>query len=144
MLHATFTQGNWGDSKLLMVGSQFGNLTIGPSFDHNLCFICPNWSCEPILDIYVPRTFQWCKELFNLMGFDPCNFFLKIRESIRTPTLKVGVHLGVWRFNSPTLPYSQPLGSMKSDSQASFLACAFASFCLGCEPNARVVTICTF
>jgi len=29
------------------------------------------------------------------MGFDPCNFFLKIWESIGTPTPKVGTHLGV-------------------------------------------------
>jgi hypothetical protein len=32
------------------------------------------------------------------MGFDPCNYSLKIRESIETPTLKVGTHLGVWGF----------------------------------------------
>jgi len=32
------------------------------------------------------------------MGFDPCNLPLKIRESIGTPTPKMGVHLGVWRF----------------------------------------------
>jgi hypothetical protein len=29
------------------------------------------------------------------MGFDPCNCFLKIQESIETPTPKVGAHLGV-------------------------------------------------
>jgi hypothetical protein len=41
------------------------------------------------------------------MGFDPCNCFLKIWDSIRMLTPKVGVHLGVWRFipsHSPTLP----------------------------------------
>jgi len=32
------------------------------------------------------------------MGFDPYNCSLKIQESIRTPTPKVGVHLGVWGF----------------------------------------------
>jgi hypothetical protein len=40
------------------------------------------------------------------MGFDPCTFSLKIRESIETPTPKVGAHLSVWRFipsHSPTL-----------------------------------------
>jgi hypothetical protein len=39
------------------------------------------------------------------MGFDPYNQFLKIQESIGTPTPKVGVHLGMWRFilsDSPT------------------------------------------
>jgi hypothetical protein len=29
------------------------------------------------------------------MGFDPYNCSLKIRESIKTPTPKVGAHLGV-------------------------------------------------
>jgi len=29
------------------------------------------------------------------MGFGPYNYSLKIRESIRTPTPKVGAHLGV-------------------------------------------------
>jgi hypothetical protein len=30
------------------------------------------------------------------MGFDPCNYSLKIWESIGTLIPKVGVHLGVW------------------------------------------------
>jgi hypothetical protein len=29
-------QGNWVDSRLLVVGSQIANLTLGLSFDHNL------------------------------------------------------------------------------------------------------------
>jgi hypothetical protein len=58
-------QGKQGDSWLLVVGSQIGNLTHEPSFDHNLCFKYTNESCEPILDIYVSRTFQWYKENFN-------------------------------------------------------------------------------
>jgi hypothetical protein len=40
------------------------------------------------------------------MNFDPFNHALKIRESIKTQTPKVGVHLGVWGFipsYSPTL-----------------------------------------
>jgi hypothetical protein len=32
------------------------------------------------------------------MGFDPCNYSLKIRESIETPIPKVGAYLGVWGF----------------------------------------------
>ncbi len=44
------------------------------------------------------KRFQWYKKLFNVMGFDPCNRSLKIRESIGTPTPKVGVHLGVCGF----------------------------------------------
>ncbi len=107
MLHATYKKGNWGDSWLLVVGNQIGNLSLDPSFGHNLCLKCPNGSCEPILDIYVQRDFQWYKEIFNTMGFDPCNRSLKIWKSTGTPTPKVRVPLGVWRFilsHSPTLP----------------------------------------
>jgi hypothetical protein len=59
MSHTTYMQENRGDSRLLMVKSQIVNLTSNPSFGHNLCSKYPNGSCEPILDIYVPRYFQW-------------------------------------------------------------------------------------
>ncbi len=107
MWHTTYTQGNWGNSWLLMVGSQITNLTSGPSFGHNLCFKCPNGSLEPISDIYVPRASQWHKKIFNPMGFNPYNYSLKIWESNGIPTPKMGVHLEVWGFippHSPTLP----------------------------------------
>jgi hypothetical protein len=110
MSHATFTQGNWGDSKLLVVGSQTTSLTPDLSFGHNLCFKCPNESCEPTLDIYVPRVFQWYKELFNITGFDLYNRSLKIWESTETPTPNMGAHLGVWVFilsHSPIFSTSQ-------------------------------------
>jgi hypothetical protein len=87
MWHATCTQGNQGISQLLVVRSQTANLTPNPSFGHNLCFRCPNGWCKPISDIYVPKDFQWYKERFNPMSFDPCNHLLKIE-----------VHLGVWGF----------------------------------------------
>ncbi len=57
MLRATCTQGNWVDSRLLMVMNQIANLTPNPSFGHNLCFKSPNGSCEPILDICVLINF---------------------------------------------------------------------------------------
>jgi hypothetical protein len=98
MWHATCTQGNMVDSQLLVVGSQIVNLILGPSFDHNLCFRCPNESCKPISDIYVPRAFQWYKERLNSMIFFPYNRSRKIQEFTGTPTPKVGVPLGVWRF----------------------------------------------
>jgi hypothetical protein len=98
MFHATCTQGNWGDSRLLVVKSQIVNLTSGPSFGYNLCVKCPNGSWKPILDIYVSRSFQWYKELLNPMAFDPCNYSLKISDSTRTPIPKVGAPLGVWGF----------------------------------------------
>ncbi len=74
------------------------------------------------------------------MGFDPWNRSLKNRDSIGTPTPKVKVHLGVWRFNSPTLPYSQPPMNMMCDSQASLLARIFASLYFRREPKAKVAT----
>ncbi len=68
MSHVAYTRGNWVDFDLF--------------FGHNLCFRCPNGRCKPILDIYVSITFQWYKELFEVMSFDPCNCAVKIRESI--------------------------------------------------------------
>jgi len=58
MSHATYTQGNQVNSKLLVVGNQIANLIPGLSFGHNLCLRCPNGSCEPILNIYVSIAFQ--------------------------------------------------------------------------------------
>jgi len=106
MSHATCMQGNRGDFLLLVVGGQIANLIPGLSFDHNLCFRCPNGLCKPISNIYVPRVFQWYKGRFNPMNFDPCNGPLKIWESIKSLTPKVGAFLGVWGFlpsHSPTL-----------------------------------------
>jgi hypothetical protein len=98
MSHANCMQGNRVDSQILAIRSQIANLTPNPSFGHNLCFKCPNGSFDPTLDLYVPRDFQWQKELPNLMGFDPCNHSLKIWESIEILTPKMGAHLGVWAF----------------------------------------------
>jgi len=98
MWHATCMQVNKGDSWLLMVGNQIGNLTFGPFFGHNLCFEFPNGSCELILGIQIPRAFQWYKDLFNPMSFDLWNRPLNIRESIEALTPKVGTHFGVWGF----------------------------------------------
>jgi hypothetical protein len=47
---------------------------------------------------YLRLNFQWYKEFFNLMNFDLLNHSLKIRDSIRTPTPKMGVPLGVCGF----------------------------------------------
>jgi hypothetical protein len=109
MSHATCTQGNRVNSRLLMVGSQIAKLTPNFSFGHNLCFRCPNGSCEPILYIYISISFQWYKKLFNPMGFDPYICPLKIQKSIGTPIPKMGIHLGVWRFipsHSFALPWA--------------------------------------
>jgi hypothetical protein len=119
-----------------MVGSQIGTLTLDLYFNHNLCFKYSNGSCEPILNIYISRIFQWYKELFNPMSFDPLKLLSedsRIHQDFNSPS---GNPLGnVW-VHSLTLSYT--LGSMKCDSQASFLACTFASLCFGCEPKAKV------
>jgi len=64
-------------------------------FGHNLCFRCPNGSCEFILDIYILIAFQWYKKKFNPLGLDPCTHSLNIRESTETPVPKVEAPLGV-------------------------------------------------
>ncbi|CAK9872130.1 unnamed protein product [Sphagnum jensenii] len=56
--HSQFELREEVDSRLLVVGSQIGILTPGPSFAHNLGYRCPNRECEGIFDIYVSRPFQ--------------------------------------------------------------------------------------
>jgi len=51
MLHSSRRRREEVDSRLLVVGSQTGSLTPGPSFAHNLGCRCPNGQCEAILDI---------------------------------------------------------------------------------------------
>jgi hypothetical protein len=136
MLQATYMQGNWVDSLLLVVESQIVNLTLDLSFGHNLCFRCPNGWCEPILDIYVPRSFQWYKERFKPLRFDRCNRLLRIWEFTRTPTPKVEPLGGV---RVPhTLSHSQEYVVWLP---VSFLARNLANPCLGHEPKARVTTL---
>jgi hypothetical protein len=104
MSHVVYSQVNWVDSWLFLVGSQTGNLTPGPSFGHNLCFRCLNERCEPILDIFISRAFQWYKERHKPLIFDPLNFSLKFWESTEIPSPKVGVALGVWGFTPSHFP----------------------------------------
>jgi hypothetical protein len=64
------------------------------------------WSFLTFLTwLWRPITFRanlalrWgLKQSYSLVAFDPCNCFLKIWKSTRTPTPKMGVHLGVWVF----------------------------------------------
>jgi len=58
MSHSRIKHREEVDSRLLVVGSQIVNLTLGPSFAHNLGCKYPNGSCEVILDIYTSRPFQ--------------------------------------------------------------------------------------
>jgi hypothetical protein len=78
MWQATCTQKIQSDSWLLVVKNQIGTLIPSPSIGHNVCYKYSNGSWEPILDIYVSRAFQWYKEFFNTISFDPWNPSLKI------------------------------------------------------------------
>ncbi len=137
MWHATFTQVNQGDSQHLVVGNQIDILIPDPFLGHNLCFKYSNGSCELILNIYVSRAFQWYKEFFNPMNFDPWDCSLKIWDSIGTPTPKVGIHLGVCGF----IPSHIPLHSWKCkcDSRVALLAWTFPCFYFSRELKVRVM-----
>jgi len=127
-----------GQSWLLVVESQTTNLTLGPSFGHNLCFRCSNGSCEPILDIYILRALQWYKELLKPFLFDPV-IALWI---FKTPP---GLHLPKWE-----LPWecegSFPHTFLHSREHAVWLPSFRLSpqpckpFCLGREPKVKVAT----
>jgi hypothetical protein len=138
MWHVACSQVNRVDSRLLVVGSQIANLTPGLSFAHNLCFRCPNGSCEAILDIYTSRPFQWYKEFFKARRFDPCNGALKIQESFWDSNSQHGSSLGSVRVDSLTLSHIP--GSMWCDSRASSWPAPLQPHCLGREPKARVAT----
>jgi hypothetical protein len=132
MSHAICTHGNQVDSQLLVVGSQIVNLTLGPSFSHNLCFKCPNRRCKPILNIYVPIAFQWYKECFKPLRFDPCSRPLKIQESIETQTPKMEP-LGSVRVHSLT-PFHIPR-SMLCDSRLPSWPATLQTFTLVASPR---------
>jgi hypothetical protein len=73
------------------------------------------------------------------MGFDSCNHYLKIRDSIGTSTPKMGISLGSVEVHSFT--FSHTLESIKCDSQTSLLVHTFASLGLGRKPKIRVTTL---
>jgi hypothetical protein len=80
------------------------------------------------------KSFQWCKEFFNPMSFNPYNRPLKIREF----NSQSGSSLGSMGVHSFTFSYTPR--SMKCDSHASFLAHTSTIFCLIHEPKAKVAT----
>jgi len=84
--HSIFTHWDRVDSWLFVAGSQTANLTLKPSFDHSLCYRCPNGSCEAIFDIYTSRPFQRYKEHLKARCFSFCCWALKLRESRRNPS----------------------------------------------------------
>ncbi len=111
-----------------MVKSQTANLTPNLSFGHNLCFKCPNGSCEPILDIYVSNDI---KKVSIHWVLTPIIALWIFESPPRLQTPKMEVPLGMWRFIPSHFP--SLLGFL--------LAPNLASPCLGHEPKARVATI---
>jgi hypothetical protein len=138
MLHATYTQGNWVDSRLLVVGSQIANWLSNFLLGHNLCFRCPNESCKPILDIYVSIVFQWYKKNLWTNGFWPLQFPFEDLEVHWNSNSQNKSSLGSVKIHSLTF-FCTP-GSTRCDSQASLLVHHLANPCLGHEPKARVAT----
>jgi len=84
VLHSIWTYRDQVDSRLFVVGSQTTSLTLGLSFDHNLCCRSPNGLCKTIFDIYTSRPFQRYKKHLNARCFDFYNRTLKLRETWRT------------------------------------------------------------
>jgi hypothetical protein len=139
MSHVAYTLENHVNSWLLMVENQITNLTPNLSFDHNLCFRCPNGQCEPISKIYVSITFQWYKELFKAMSFGPWNCVLNIQKSIGTPTPNTEFTWSV-RVHSLTL-FGTP-GSMWCDSRASSWPATLQAIALVMSPRPGLWYVC--
>jgi hypothetical protein len=106
MLHAFCSQVNRVNSWLFLVGSQTDNLTPDPSFGHNLCFRCPNEQCEPILDIYIPRAFQWYKKMSQAIDFWSLKLLFEILGLHRDSISQSGSCLGSVRVHSFILPHT--------------------------------------
>jgi hypothetical protein len=137
MSHAIWTQWNWVDSWPLVVGNQIVNLSPGPSFDHNLCFKCPNGSQS----IYT-STFQG---LFNDINNSSSHWALTIAIAFWRFGNPLGLHLPKWE-----LPWecegSFPHTFSHSREHVVWLLSFFfahnlaSPFCFGREPKARVAT----
>ncbi len=121
-----------------MVGSQIDALTPSYSLRHNLCFKYSNGPCEPILNIYISRSFQWYNEVINPMSFDLWNCSLKIWDSIGIPTPKVGIHLGLCELSPSHTP--SHFWECKCDSWVALLVYTFPCLYFDHEFKARVVT----
>jgi len=137
MWHTSYTHIIQGNSWLLMVESQIDILTLGFFFDHNLCYKYSSGSYKPILNIYIFKENQWYKKFLNPMSFDLSNCFLKIRDSIKTLTSKVGTTWKCVCSFPHTLSHSW---ECECDYWVAFSACTFPCRCLGGQPKARVVT----
>ncbi len=102
MWHTTCTYIFQGNLRLLVGGSKIGTMISDLFFCHNLSFKYSDESCKFILDI--SRTFNWYKEIFNLMNFDPLKYLFEDLRLHRDFNFESENPLGnVW-INSLTLP----------------------------------------
>jgi hypothetical protein len=121
-LHSQFGGRDKVDSRLLVVGSQTASLTPGPSFAHNLGYICSNDQCEAIFYIYASIPFQWHQEHLNARCFGPCCRALNIRES---GGLQILIFFQVLGF-TPTLGQSRvATGTLTPKVEACLAVCGF-------------------
>jgi hypothetical protein len=98
--HSQFGGREEVDSRLLVVGSQTGSLTPGPSFAPNLGYRCPNDQCEAIFYIYAPRPFPMtprtpqCKVFWTLLSNSKHSRVPEDSKSSLFPS--VGLHPHTW------------------------------------------------
>jgi hypothetical protein len=84
--HATFMQGNWDNSRFLVIGSRIANLTPGPSFGHNV-FQMSKWVMQTHFKHLCFNSFQMVWKTLRAIGFWP----------LQSLSEHSGVH---WDFNS--------------------------------------------
>jgi hypothetical protein len=121
-----------------MVENQIFTLIPALSFGHNLCCKYSNGSCKLILNIYIWRAFQWYKDVFNPMNFDPSNCSLKIRNSIKIPTPK---WQSTWECVGSFPHIFSHSRECECDFQIPLSIRTFPCHCLGHEPKVRVKTL---
>jgi hypothetical protein len=138
MWHATFTWRNLGDYWFLVIGSQIDKLTLGPSFGHNLCFKCPNGSCEPIWDIYVPKDFNGIRNSSIHWVLFPEIIFWKFGSPPGLQLLKWELF---WECESLFLHTLLHSWEHEMWPPSFLLARPLASPCFGHEPKAKVATM---
>jgi hypothetical protein len=95
MWHANCTQRNRDDSRLLVVGNQIVNL-IPDLFLAITCVLSVQMGHANPFQTFMYQEFSNDIWISSIQWVLTPVITLKIRESIETPTPKVGAHLGMW------------------------------------------------
>jgi len=143
MVHTTCTQGNEGNSRLLVVGIKlpiwFPTLHLAITYVLNTQM----GHASPFYTSMFHELFNDVKNFFNSMSFDPCNRPLKIRDSIgcllglQLPKCELTWEL--WGFipsHSPTL-----LGAWNVTPRLTFGSHLCKFFCLNHKLKVRITII---